>query len=105
MQDWLRNMALGASLQALVECNRTLARTDLRAELAGIDVPVLLIAGTNDASAPLALTACPSADLLPQARLKIYEGAPHGMFVTHMAEVNRDLLEFAASIGHNRRQS
>lgn len=102
MRDWLRNMALGASLQALVECNRALAHSDLRAELPSIDIPVLLIAGTGDASAPFELTARPTATLIPGARLKVYEGAPHGMFITHMAQVNGDLLEFAAGLGHNR---
>lgn len=105
MRDWLRNMALDTSLQALVACNRALVQADFRAELPAIDVPVLLIAGTHDVSAPLALTAHPSAALIPGARLKRYEGAPHGMFITHMAQVNRDLLEFAESLGHNRPQS
>lgn len=105
MRDWVRDMALGASLQALVECQRALAGTDFRAELPRIRVPVLLVAGTADASAPFALTAEPSARLLPNARLRVYEDAPHGMFITHRAEVNADLLEFAATLGHNRRQT
>jgi len=104
MKNWLRQMALGASLQALVECHRALVHTDFRRELPRIDVPVLLIAGDADASAPLELTARPTARLLPNARLRVYEGAPHGMFITHMAEVNRELLEFADGIAQNRRQ-
>ncbi|RLM48426.1 hypothetical protein DVK02_19495, partial [Halobellus sp. Atlit-31R] len=78
---------------------------DFRAELPAIDLPVLLIAGTQDASAPFELTARPTARLIPDARLKVYDGAPHGMFITHMERVNRDLLEFAAELGHNRQQS
>ena len=105
IKDWVKQMALGASLQALVECNRALVQTDFRAELADIDVPVLVIAGDRDASAPLDLTARATVRLLPDARLKVYEGAPHGMFITHMERVNRDLLEFAAELGHNRPQS
>lgn len=104
MKSWVRQMALGASLHALVECHRALVHTDLRRELARVDVPVLLIAGDADASAPLELTARPTARLLPNARLRVYEGAPHGMFITHMAEVNRELLEFADGIAQNRRQ-
>ena len=104
-RDWVRGMALGSSLQALVECNRVLASTDFRPELPGIRVPVLLIAGTNDVSAPLALTAGPTARLLPDARLRRYEGAPHGMFITHQAQVNADLLEFVEVLVHNRRQT
>jgi len=29
--------------------------------------------------------------------LKVYPGAPHGLFVTHLDQVNRDLLAFARS--------
>jgi non-heme chloroperoxidase len=94
MRDWIRQIALGCSLHALFECNRALTRTDFRADLPRVDVPVLLIAGDQDVSAPLALTARPSAELLPHARLKVYPGAPHGMQFTHRDQVNADLLEF-----------
>ena len=102
MKDWVRQMALGASLHALVECNRSLVHTDFRPELARIDVPVLLVAGELDASAPLDLTARATARLVPHATLRVYEGAPHGMFITDMARVKRDLLEFADTIAQNR---
>jgi pimeloyl-ACP methyl ester carboxylesterase len=92
--NWLRQMALGASLHALVECNRSLAAADFRAEVARIELPVLLIAGDKDVSAPLALTALPTKALIPHARLTMYEGAPHGMFCTHIERVNADLLAF-----------
>jgi pimeloyl-ACP methyl ester carboxylesterase len=92
--NWLRQLALGASLQALVECNRALAAADFRNEMTRIAKPVLLIAGDADVSAPFALTARPSAALIPDARLQLYQGAPHGMFVTHMERVNADLLDF-----------
>jgi len=104
MKAWVRQMALGASLQALVACNRSLANTDFRQELARIDVPTLLIAGENDASAPLELTARPTARLIPNATLRVYDGAPHGMFITDMARVKRDLLEFVGTIAQNRQQ-
>ncbi|WP_431475626.1 alpha/beta fold hydrolase [Massilia eburnea] len=97
MRNWLRAMPLQASLLALYECNRSLQSEDFRAELPGIALPVLLIAGTNDASAPFELTAVATAALLPNAKLQVYEGAPHGMFLTHMARVNSDLLDFVQS--------
>ncbi|MEH6438048.1 alpha/beta fold hydrolase [Massilia sp. DD77] len=99
---WLGTMAMGASLHALCACNRALAQEDFRPDLARADVPVLLIAGGRDASAPPGLTAHPTARLLPDATLKLYEDAPHGMFLTHRERVNADLLEFIKSIGHNR---
>lgn len=94
MKDWLRGLALQTSAQALYECNRVIQHADMRDEMRGIDIPVLLIAGTQDASAPFELTAQPSAQLLPNARLRVYEGAAHGMFLTHMQRVNGDLIEF-----------
>jgi len=94
MCNWLRQMALASSLQALTECNRSLAAADFRPELPRIDRPVLIIAGDADVSAPLELTARPSAALFPDVRLEVYEGAPHAMFITHMARVNADLLAF-----------
>jgi non-heme chloroperoxidase len=99
IKDWFRQMAFTASLHALRECNRALVETDLREDLKNIDVPVLLIAGDSDASAPLELTARPTAALLPTAQLKIYEGAPHAMFITDMERVNADLLEFIGEAG------
>jgi pimeloyl-ACP methyl ester carboxylesterase len=102
MKDWLRQMALGTSLHALYECNLALTTTDFRADLPRVDVPVLIIAGDLDASAPLDLTARPTASLLPHARLLVYPGAPHGMFLTHIERANADLLEF---IGNNSAQS
>ena len=37
----------------------------------------------------------PTAALVPGARLLVYEGAPHGLFLTHMDRLNTDLLAFA----------
>lgn len=105
MRDWLRGLALQASLHALVECNRALEEAEMRAELRRIALPVLLVGATNDASAPFELTARPSARLLPHAHFKVYEGAPHGMFITHREQVNRDLLEFIGASGDNRRSA
>jgi len=94
MKDWLRGLALQTSAQALHECNRAIQHADMREEMRRIDIPMLLIAGTQDASAPFELTAQPSAQLLPNARLRVYEGAAHCMFLTHMQRVNGDLIEF-----------
>jgi non-heme chloroperoxidase len=90
MQEWVRTMMLGTSLKALIECHRSLTATDFRRELPKIDLPALVIHGDKDASAPLDLTGRPTARLLPSAQLTIYEGAPHGLFVTHQDRLNAD---------------
>jgi non-heme chloroperoxidase len=97
MQEWVRGMMLRTSMKALIECNRSLTSTDFRAELPRIAVPTLLIHGDKDVSAPLEATGRPTAKLIPRARLEVYEGAPHGLFLTHMDRLTRDLLAFAKS--------
>ena len=88
-------MALRTSAQALLECNRTLTAADFRAELQAVTVPTLVVHGRHDMTCPLELTGHPTAALVPGARLAVYEGAPHGLFLTHMDSLNADLLAFA----------
>ena len=35
-----------------------------------------------------------AAALMPRAQPRIYEGAPHGLMLTHAERFNRDLMEF-----------
>jgi pimeloyl-ACP methyl ester carboxylesterase len=95
MQEWVRGMMLRTSMKALIECHRSMTSTDFRAELPKISIPTLLVHGDKDVSAPLDLTGGPTANLIPDARLEVYEGAPHGLFVTHMGRLTKDLLAFA----------
>jgi non-heme chloroperoxidase len=95
MKAWLARMLLRTPLPVLLECNRVVTETDFRPDLRAIEVPTLVIHGDQDASAPLELTGRPSAALVAGARLEVYEGAPHGLFVTHMERLNADLAAFA----------
>ena len=56
---------------------------------------MLVVYGERDMTCPLELTGRPTAALVPGARLLVYEGAPHGLFLTHMDRLNADLLAFA----------
>jgi len=96
MSRWLIDMLLATPLPILIECNRRLTRTDFRPDLRAMAVPTLIIHGDADASAPIDVTGRVAAGLIPQARLKVYPGAPHGLFVTHMAQLNQDLADFIA---------
>jgi pimeloyl-ACP methyl ester carboxylesterase len=95
MVQWGVRMCLQASLKALVETNRADVRTDFRTELRRISTKTLIIHGDRDHSAPIDLTGRRVAQLIPGAELKVYEGAPHGLFITHMDRLNRDLVDFA----------
>jgi pimeloyl-ACP methyl ester carboxylesterase len=86
------------SLQAVVELSKVQTSTDFRAELTRLDLPTLVIHGDRDASAPLDLTARPTAELVQGARLVVYEGGPHGLYFTHKERLNRDLAQFAAGV-------
>jgi non-heme chloroperoxidase len=57
---------------------------------------MLLLHGGADVTSPTEITARPTAKLMPQAGLVIYEGAPHGIPYTHTDRFNRDLLAFLA---------
>jgi pimeloyl-ACP methyl ester carboxylesterase len=92
--DWTIRMMTQTSLQAVVELNRIQTTTDFRGELAKITLPTLVIHGDRDASAPLELTGRPTAQLIPGALLKVYEGGPHGLYFTHAERLNQDLLDF-----------
>ena len=91
---WLGDMMSRTSLQALIECNIAGAETDFRAELPHIKTRTLIIHGTADVSAPLHKTGQRMAQLIPGSELKVYEGAPHGLFITHLDRINADLLQF-----------
>jgi non-heme chloroperoxidase len=65
------------------------------ADVAACPVPTLVLHGDSDTSAPLQLTGQPTAQLLPDARLEVYEGAPHGLPLTHADRIAADVLAFA----------
>lgn len=95
MIAWIKGIMKTCSMKAIIECNKAMVSTDFRRDLKAMKVPALVIHGDRDASAPLALTGKRTAELVPGATLKIYEGAPHGLFVTHIDRLNADLLAFA----------
>jgi non-heme chloroperoxidase len=97
MVAWGVTMGLQASLKALVDCNRAATETDFRTELPNFTVPTLIVHGTADASASIAFTAAKTARLIPGSQLKIYQGAPHGLMLTHVNQLNADLHAFLAS--------
>ncbi len=85
---------LGTSMKGIIEFNRSGTLTDFRSELPKIRVPCLVSHGDTDVSAPIDLTGTPTAKMIPAAQLKVYEGAPHGLPLTHMDRLNADLFAF-----------
>ncbi|HEU5046886.1 MAG TPA: alpha/beta hydrolase [Rickettsiales bacterium] len=98
MKDWVRQMLMRVSFNALCQCQRTNMDADFTAVLPKMDMPVLLIHGDKDVSQPIEAFAHRSAELFPNCRLEIYRDAPHGLIFTHAQRLLRDISEFHAEI-------
>jgi non-heme chloroperoxidase len=92
---WRQGMAGGA--KAHYDCIKAFSETDFSEDLMAIDVPVLVLHGTDDQIVPYADSAPLSVKLLRNGTLKSYEGLPHGLCTTHPDVVNADLLAFVRS--------
>jgi non-heme chloroperoxidase len=87
------NVAAGASPYATYACVDTWL-TDFRADLPKIDVPVLVVHGTEDRILPYESTAERLPALVADLTLVPVEGGPHNIGWTHPEEVNKVVLEF-----------
>lgn len=94
MQQWVLEQFLRSSPKAIIECTRNIATADHRPHLSAIKMPTLIIQGDQDEICPLALTGRQLMEAIPCSQLKIYEGAPHGIVLTHRDRFNSDLLGF-----------
>ncbi|GAB0104763.1 alpha/beta hydrolase [Nocardia sp. JMUB6875] len=86
--------SLSCSPYAAVETQRAMATTDHRADVAALPVPLLLLHGVPDQSIPIELSSRRTVELAPDAVLKEYPDAGHGLYQSHSVQVNADILEF-----------
>jgi non-heme chloroperoxidase len=87
------NVAADGSPYASYACVDTWL-TDFRADLPKIDIPVLVVHGTEDRILPYASTAQRLPGMLKDVRLVPVEGGPHNIAWTHPEEVNPALMGF-----------
>lgn len=87
------NVAAAGSPHASYACVDTWL-TDFRDDLPKIDVPVLVVHGTEDRILPFQSTAQRLPGLVKDLRLVPVEGGPHNIGWTHPEEVNPALLGF-----------
>lgn len=94
--NWWRQGMTGGT-KAHYDCIKAFSETDFTEDLKAIDVPVLVMHGTDDQIVPYPDSAPLSVKLLRNGTLKSYEGLPHGMCTTHPEIINGDLLAFVRS--------
>jgi non-heme chloroperoxidase len=93
IDNWWRQGMMGGA-KAHYDCIKAFSETDFTEDLKKIDVPVLVMHGTDDQIVPYADSAPLAVQLLKNGILKRYEGLPHGMCTTHPEVINPDLLAF-----------
>lgn len=91
---WRQGMNVG--LQAAYDCIKAFSETDFTEDLKALDVPVLVAHGDDDQIVPIAASAQKAVELLPQGTLKVYPGAPHGIYGEFQVQLDQDLLAFFA---------
>jgi non-heme chloroperoxidase len=92
---WAQGMQCG--IKNAYDCIKQFSEVDFTEDLKKIDVPVLVVHGSDDQIVPIDAAGKASAKILKNATLKIYEGAPHGLPTTHKDQLNADLLAFLQS--------
>lgn len=94
---WLWGMQVG--LKGALDCIKAFSETDFTEDLKRFDIPTLIVHGDDDQIVPISASAQKSAQLVKQATLKIYPGAPHGLSMvgSHKDAFNTDLLAFINS--------
>jgi len=91
------DIAQWASPKGTLDCIGAFARTDFRPDLKAVTVPTLVIHGDSDAVVPFEVSGKRTADAVPNAKLVLVPGAPHGLNLTHATTFNAELLSFLRS--------
>ena len=97
VRNSLWRMGMQASIVATYDGIKTQSESDFTSDLERVNVSTLILHGSEDQLVPVADSAVLNAKLIRHSTLKIYDGAPHGLTVTHADRVNADLLAFLRS--------
>jgi non-heme chloroperoxidase len=92
---WLWSMQVG--LKGAYDCIKAFSETDFTEDLRALTVPMLIAHGDDDQIVPIAAAALKSVELVEDATLKVYSGAPHGVAGPYQQAFDTDLLDFITS--------
>ncbi len=93
-RDALWAAGMQASIVATYDGIRAQTETDFTGDLKAINIPTLIVHGSDDQLVPIDDSAILNSKIIRRSTLKIYEGAPHGLTFTHADRLNADLLAF-----------
>lgn len=94
VRDQFWRLSMQAGLKAAYDCIAQFSETDITDDLKSIDIPVLVAHGDDDQIVPIGAAGLRSAELLKDATLRVYPGAPHGLVGHFKDAFNADLLTF-----------
>ncbi len=98
IDNWWRQGMMG-SAKAHYDGIKAFSETDFTDDLKAIDVPTLVMHGSDDQVVPIEDSAKLAVKLLKNGTLKVYDGFPHGMATTHADVINEDILAFIKAVG------
>ena len=93
---WLTGINLSASSHAMAQCLIALRDTDLRADLAKITIPTLIMHGKKDKICSFDLAEQMKASIL-NSHLVVFENSGHSLFLEETQKFNAELIKFAGS--------
>jgi non-heme chloroperoxidase len=91
---WRQGMLV--NLSAAYDCVKAFSETDFTEDLEALDVPIFIAHGDDDQIVNIDAAALKSAELVKDGTLKVYPGAPHGIYGDYQAALDADILAFIA---------
>jgi non-heme chloroperoxidase len=91
---WRQGMLV--NLAAAYDCVKAFSETDFTEDLKALDVPIFIAHGDDDQIVPIAAAALRTAELVKDGTLKVYPGAPHGIYGDYQDAFDADILAFIA---------
>lgn len=91
---WRQGMLV--NLAAAYDCVKAFSETDQTKDLEMIEAPILIAQGDDDQIVPIAAAAYKSIKLVKHGTLKVYPGAPHGIYGAYQEALDKDMLDFIA---------
>jgi non-heme chloroperoxidase len=91
---WRQGMLV--NLAAAYDCVKAFSETDFTEDLKALDVPMFIAHGDDDQIVPIGAAALKTVDLVKNGTLKVYPGAPHGIYGDYQDALDQDILKFIA---------